>query len=263
VAPVRHPMQSFLTAYCDLLVSSSFFCACNTYTLQFGTMFRGPVMPCSGPNCLHLPVGWTLQHGLCYRYSSASTHGTAPKTRTMKLPAVIHGPLNPTLGFQIEVAVVGGQRAIPRTTLSRSQTKRLFGFCSPNGGAPRHSKWEYVPLGPFTSKNFAHDCFAWIVVSTALRAFVDPVAGQQVEPTHLYHAKIQVRLVHVELTVGIPGGSRDGATTISRSTLRILYWNACSVGYHSVSGCIMRGREIYWSSGTISGSSGCFGVCWN
>lgn len=48
--------------------------------------------------------------------------------------------------------------------------ERLFGLVLMNDWSARDvQKWEYVPLGPFTAKNFATTISPWVVTMEALR----------------------------------------------------------------------------------------------
>ncbi len=47
---------------------------------------------------------------------------------------------------------------------------RLFGLVLMNDWSARDvQKWEYVPLGPFTAKNFATSIGPWVVTMEALQ----------------------------------------------------------------------------------------------
>ena len=58
---------------------------------------------------------------------------------------------------------------------------RIFGYVLMNDWSARDiQKWEYVPLGPFTSKNFATTISPWIVTPMALEPFrCETSAGKQ------------------------------------------------------------------------------------
>lgn len=54
---------------------------------------------------------------------------------------------------------------------------RLFGLVLMNDWSARDvQKWEYVPLGPFTAKNFATSISPWVVTMDALRCVRGPAA---------------------------------------------------------------------------------------
>lgn len=49
-------------------------------------------------------------------------------------------------------------------------------------------KWEYVPLGPFTAKNFGTTISPWVVTTLALQPFIVDNYNQDVEPpSYLKH----------------------------------------------------------------------------
>ena len=75
-------------------------------------------------------------------------------------------------------------------TLSEAQDK-IFGYVLMNDWSARDiQKWEYVPLGPFTSKNFATTISTWVVTSMALEPFrCETSAGTQDDPIPLDYLK--------------------------------------------------------------------------
>ncbi|KAL7448144.1 hypothetical protein ACHAWC_000390, partial [Mediolabrus comicus] len=75
-------------------------------------------------------------------------------------------------------------------TLSEAQDK-IFGYVLMNDWSARDiQKWEYVPLGPFTSKNFATTISTWVVTSMALEPFrCETSAGTQDDPVPLDYLK--------------------------------------------------------------------------
>lgn len=171
-------------------------------------MFRGRDNALQ-PNWLHLPVGYHGRSSSVYP-SLASSATTAEndcernlvggeKMSTVRRPCgqLQVDPLDPAKGsiygpcklmdFELEVAFfVGGptntdyeqdhnqQHQQPRgrpLTLSEAQD-RIFGYVLMNDWSARDiQKWEYVPLGPFTSKNFATTISTWVVTSMALEPF--------------------------------------------------------------------------------------------
>jgi fumarylacetoacetase len=50
--------------------------------------------------------------------------------------------------------------------------ERIFGYVLMNDWSARNvQKWEYVPLGPFTLKNFATTISPWIIMTMALEPY--------------------------------------------------------------------------------------------
>jgi len=104
-----------------------------------------------------------------------------------------YGPTR-SLDFELEVAfIVGGRtnvervgggdgdahadggeytNAIGRPMNAEEAKDRIFGYVLMNDWSARDvQKWEYVPLGPFTSKNFATTISPWIVTTMALEPY--------------------------------------------------------------------------------------------
>ena len=58
----------------------------------------------------------------------------------------------------------------------------IFGFTLLNDWSARDlQKWEYVPLGPFTAKNFASTINPWIITPEALAPFKCALPKQEPE----------------------------------------------------------------------------------
>ncbi|GKY92466.1 hypothetical protein MPSEU_000217000 [Mayamaea pseudoterrestris] len=235
------------------------FYASREHATNVGTMFRGKDNALQ-PNWLHLPVGY---HG---RSSTVVVSGTPirrPCGQLQKDPSdpeqgSVHGPCK-RLDFELEMAaVVGGPPNLIGQPMTLEQAKeRVFGFMLMNDWSARDiQKWEYVPLGPFTSKNFATTVSPWIVTSLALEDFVAPTsAGQQDNPVPLpYLQDPSYSSYDVDLTVAIETLKQDEPVVVCRSNLTNVYWTAAQqLVHHSVTGCSMKAGDLL-GSGTISGS---------
>ncbi|KAL3918933.1 MAG: hypothetical protein SGILL_004009 [Bacillariaceae sp.] len=117
-------------------------------------------------------------------------------------------------------------------------------------------KWEYVPLGPFTSKNFATSISPWIVTSEALEAYKVPTsASKQDDPVPLdYLQDPDYSSYDIQLSVSIQSESMSEGHVVCQSNFANLYWNAAQqLVHHSVTGCMMRTGDLL-GSGTISGT---------
>jgi fumarylacetoacetase len=138
------------------------------HATNVGKMFRDPENALL-PNWRHLPVGY---HG---RSSSIVTSGTPlhrPKgqTKSDDQPAPVFGP-SKMLDFELEVAFVTCKPTQLGQSISTTEAEdHIFGFVLFNDMSARDvQKWEYVPLGPFLSKNFGSVISPWIVTLEALR----------------------------------------------------------------------------------------------
>ena len=78
------------------------------------------------------------------------------------------------LDFELEMgAFLGGPANTLGTPITMQEAEdRIFGVVVLNDWSARDIQaWEYVPLGPFTAKNFCTSISPWIVTLDALDAF--------------------------------------------------------------------------------------------
>ena len=116
--------------------------------------------------------------------------------------------------------------------------------------------FRYVPLGPFTSKNFATTVAPWIIPTQALESFrVSTSAGCQDNPVPLeYLQDPDYSSYDIKLHVAIQPENSNKSHVISKSNFSHLYWNPPQqLVHHSVTGCVMRAGDML-GSGTISGT---------
>ncbi|KAJ8017366.1 Fumarylacetoacetase [Holothuria leucospilota] len=113
-------------------------------------------------------------------------------------------------------------------------------------------KWEYIPLGPFLSKNFGTSISPWVVTMEALEAFAIP-NNKQDPPAQPYLHHDDPYTFDIQLSVAIKAeGMKEGAV-VTRSNHKNLYWTVKQqLTHHSVSGCNMNPGDLL-GSGTISG----------
>ena len=234
------------------------FYSSREHATNVGIMFRG-VDNALQPNWLHLPVGY---HG---RSSTICVSGTPIRRPCGQLevvtdgqpPTSIYGPSN-QLDFELEVAAVIGGKANPiGTSLTIQQAKeRIFGFVLMNDWSARDiQKWEYVPLGPFTSKNFATTISPWVVMTEALDE-TSTSAVAQTDPVPLpYLQDPTYSSYNIGLSVSIQTSEQESPHTISETNFRNMYWNSTQqLVHHAVSGCTIKAGDLL-GSGTISGTS--------
>ena len=241
------------------------FYSSREHATNVGTMFRGKDNALQ-PNWLHLPVGY---HGRSSTVVVSGQDVHRPKGQLQKdkddpKQGSIYGPCR-LLDFELEIAAVVGGPANPLGhPLTMDQAKeRIFGFLLMNDWSARDiQKWEYVPLGPFTAKNFCTTVSPWIVMTAALDSFVAPTsAGLQKEPVPLDYLKDpNYSSYDVNLTVGIRSKDQAQVSTVCRSNFKNLYWDPSQqLVHHAVTGCIMKAGDLL-GSGTISGQdAGSFG----
>ena len=232
------------------------FYSSREHATNVGTMFRGKDDALQ-PNWLHLPVGY---HG---RSSTVQVSGEPvvrpfgqlQRDATDPSQGSTYGPCK-LLDFELEVAffVGGPTNSVPMSI--DDAKKRIFGFCLMNDWSARDiQKWEYVPLGPFTSKNFATTVSPWIITTEALEPFKTATsAGQQDNPMPLeYLQDPDYSSFDVRLTVAIQSPTMEKPHVVCQSNFANLYWNAAQqLVHHSVTGCKMNPGDLL-ASGTISG----------
>lgn len=226
------------------------FYSSEDHARNVGTMFRDPAKALL-PNWKHLPVAY---HG---RASSIVISGTPIHRPCGQLnasddTAPTYGPTR-QLDFELEVAFVtfDGKPLGQRISTAEAEDY-IFGFMLFNDWSARDiQRWEYVPLGPFLSKNFASTVSPWVVTLDALEPF--RTAGPVQEPPVLpYLQYAGERNLDINLSVSIAPQGHD-ETIVCRSNYKYLYWNmAQQLAHHTVNGCNMRCGDLL-ASGTISG----------
>jgi len=153
------------------------------HATNVGIMFRDPANALL-PNWKHIPVGY---HG---RASSIVVSGAQihrPKGQIKPADATLP-VFSPTrqLDFELETAfVIGKENSLGENITTDDAEDYIFGMVLFNDLSARDiQSWEYVPLGPFLSKNFASVISPWIVTMDALEAFrcAGPVQQPEVLP---------------------------------------------------------------------------------
>lgn len=227
------------------------------HATNMGKMFRDPANALL-PNWKHIPVGY---HG---RASSIVVSGASfyrPKGQLKAPDAEVPG-FGPTrlLDFELETAFIVGKPTALGDSISTEQADdHIFGMVLFNDWSARDiQSWEYVPLGPFLSKNFCSVCSPWVVTLDALEPF--RTEGYKQEPKVLpYLEYTGNKNIDIQLEVTIqPQGSEE--TVVSRSNYKYMYWTMeQQLAHHTVNGCNVNIGDLM-GSGTISGpDEGSFG----
>ena len=260
-ADVLVPMQqTTMHLPCDIGDYTDFYSS-REHATNVGIMMRG-IDNALQPNWLHLPVGY---HG---RASSVVITGTDVVRPSGQLQVdredpskgSSHGP-SKLLDFELEMAFFVGGPANPlgRPVSMAEAEDRMFGLVLMNDWSARDVQaWEYVPLGPFTAKNFCTSISPWIVSLDALEPFrcASSAGDAQTSPLplpYLHDPAYAKGSYNVNLEVTLQGSADSQPSVISRSNLKYLYWNfKQQLVHHAVSGCPMRAGDLL-GSGTISG----------
>ena len=220
------------------------------HATNIGTMIRDPKNALM-PNWKHIPVGY---HG---RASSITVSGTSfyrPKGQMKPADAELpnFGPCK-LLDFELETAfIIGKSTELGDSISTEKADDYIFGMVLFNDWSARDIQtWEYVPLGPFLSKNFASTISPWIVTLDALEPFrtqgylQDPKVFPYLEYTG--HKNIDIKL-----QVAIKPENSD-ETVICNSNFKYMYWTMeQQLAHHTVNGCNINVGDMM-GSGTISG----------
>lgn len=204
------------------------FYASIDHAMNIGKLFR-PESPLL-PNYKHMPIAY---HG---RASTIVISGTPVQRPNGQLGPGEFGPSR-RLDYEMELGLLIG----PNVTMA--------GFCIVNDWSARDiQRWEYQPLGPFLSKNFATTISPWIVTPEALSAaFTEMPARSPDDPELLPYLRANRRALHIELTACLNGD------LMGRSNTRDLYWSfGQMMAHHQSNGCRLRPGDLL-ASGTVSG----------
>jgi fumarylacetoacetase len=138
----------------------------------------------------------------------------------------------------------------------------LFGVTLFNDWSARDIQaWEYQPLGPFLSKNFASTISPWVVTMEALApfrgAFTRPAGDPEPLPyldsaENRAHGAIDIALEAWLQTAAMKDSGHAG-DRISHSNFTDAYWTAAQlVAHHTVNGCNLVSGDLF-GTGTLSG----------
>lgn len=227
------------------------FYSSREHATNVGTMFRGKENALM-PNWLHIPIAY---HGRSSSIVISGTEIRRPNGQTK--PANTDLPLfGPTkmLDFELEMGFfVGPGNLLGEPIAVENTYDHIFGMVLVNDWSARDIQtWEYQPLGPFLSKNFATSISPWIVTMEALEPF--RVSGPKQDPEPLPYLRSKGnRAYDINLEVGIKTLKEKDLFVISRSNYKYLYWNICQqLAHHTVNGCNTMTGDMM-ASGTISG----------
>jgi fumarylacetoacetase len=229
------------------------------HATNVGKQFRpdNPLLP----NYKWIPIGY---HG---RASSIVVSG-----QSFRRPVgQIKGPDDPVpsfaptrrLDFELEVGVfIGVPNALGEPVPIERAEDHVFGLALFNDWTARDVQmWEYQPLGPFLSKNFASTASPWVVTLEALAPFRVPFRRPEADPQPLPYldapsnresGAIDITLEAALQTAAMRAGG-VAAERLMRSNFRDSYWTLAQlVAHHTVTGCNLQTGDLF-GSGTQSG----------
>jgi fumarylacetoacetase len=227
------------------------FYSSREHATNVGTMLRGADNALQ-PNWLHLPVAY---HG---RSSSLVVSGTdirrpCGQIRPQGSDTPRFGPSR-ALDYELEMGFfVGPGNALGEPIPIDRAEEHIFGFVLVNDWSARDIQaWEYQPLGPFVSKNFATSVSPWVVTLDALEPF--RVCGPPQDPTPLPYLQTDRPWAYdIVLQATLRSSGMREELEVCRSNFRYLYWSAAQqLAHHTITGCNLRPGDLL-ASGTISG----------
>ena len=142
------------------------------HATNVGKLFRpdNPLLP----NCKHVPIGY---HGR----ASLIVPSGAPIRRPQKhrkAPDAARPSFGPSqrLDYELELGVwIGPGNALGEPIPISAAGGHVAGYSPLNDWSARDIQaWEYQPLGPFLSKNFASTVSPWVITPEALAPFRGP-----------------------------------------------------------------------------------------
>ncbi len=215
------------------------------HATNVGKLFRpdNPLLP----NYKHVPIAY---HG---RASSLVESGTAIRRPNGQLAEGKFGPTR-ELDYEVEVGMFLG----PGNTLGEpipvaKAREHVAGLCLVNDWSARDiQRWEYQPLGPFLSKNFATSVSPWVVTAEALAPFWTDAAPHDV-PILPYLQEAGPGALDITVEAWLRTSAMKEPVRLSRANFKEMYWTPGQmVAHHTSNGCPIRPGDLI-ASGTVSG----------
>ena len=213
------------------------------------------------PNYKWLPIGY---HG---RASSILPSGQGfHRPRGQTKPPDQQAPTLQAcqrLDYELELAVfIARSNALGQPVSMADAESHVFGLALFNDWSARDIQaWEYQPLGPFLSKNFASTLSPWMVTLDALAPFRAPFSRPEGDPQPLEYLDAPANraqgAINIELEVWIQTARMRAAghasERLSQSNYADAYWSMAQlVAHHTVNGCKLRAGDVF-GTGTLSG----------
>jgi fumarylacetoacetase len=266
VEPLLVPMHEAVMQLPALIGDYTDFYASIYHATRVGKRFRpdNPLLP----NYKYIPIGY---HG---RASSIVVSGQQIRRPCGQTKSQAEEPaFGPTqaLDYELEVGLfVGPGNQLGQSIPITEAENHIFGLCLMNDWSARDiQSWEYQPLGPFLSKNFATTISPWIVPLEALAPYRVPAftrpSGDPAPLNYLRSPSIERDGIDLTLEAYIQSKQMRQAGTapmlLSKGNLRDLYWTIAQLlTHHASNGCNLRPGDLL-ATGTVSGpevgSEGC------
>ncbi len=244
---------------CDIRDYTDFYIGIHHAT-AVGKLFRpdNPLLP----NYKWVPIGY---HGRASTIQVSGHNFKRPMGQTKAADSEVP-TLTPTqrLDFELELGVVIGTPNAQGEPIALDQAQaHVFGVTLFNDWSARDVQaWEYQPLGPFLSKNFASTVSPWMVTLEALAPFRQAFVRDASDPQPLGYLQslenTQSGAIDIDLEVSLQTEHMRQAgiapEVISRSNFsQAAYWTIAQlVTHHTVGGCSLPAGDLL-GTGTLSG----------
>ena len=214
------------------------------------------------PNYKWVPIGY---HGRASSIGVSGQRFKRPQGQTKAPDAAVpsFGP-SKRLDYELELGwfVAQGNAQGEPVGIGAAEA-HLFGVTLFNDWSARDIQgWEYQPLGPFLSKNFASTLSPWLVTTEALApfraAFERPVDDPQPLPYLDSEANRAQGAFSIELEVLLQTAKMreagEAPVRLSKTnSTRAAYWTPAQlIAHHTVNGCNLQPGDLL-GSGTLSG----------
>ncbi|KAH6689628.1 fumarylacetoacetase, partial [Plectosphaerella plurivora] len=250
LSDVRNHVPMAIGDYTDFYVGKH-------HAFNVGVLFRGPANALQ-PNYTHLPVAY---HG---RASSIVVSGTPIRRPWGQIlldpkaePKVPTFTPSKKVDLELELGMfVCGSNELGQPIPVGKAEDYIFGYVLLNDWSARDVQaWEYVPLGPFTSKNLGSSISPWIVLADALEGF--KTAGIENDTEYARYLRQPAELkqknvlgIDLEVELITANGNKK---IISKTNSKNLLWSwPQMIAHHTITGCNLQTGDMF-GSGTISG----------
>jgi len=167
------------------------------------------------------------------------------------------------LDYELELGIfVGTGNALGEPIPIAEAEDHVFGICLLNDWSARDIQaWEYQPLGPFQSKNFATTLSPWVVTLEALAPYRVPFTRPEGDPQPLPYLASEANSAggafDIQLEVLLQSARMRGQSLpparLTLTSYRHAYWTiAQMVAHHTINGCNLQPGDLF-GSGTLSG----------
>ena len=214
------------------------------------------------PNYKWVPIGY---HGRASSIIPSGQPFRRPKGQTKPADAEVPtmGP-SKRLDCELELGwFIGLGNALGEPIALDDAERHLFGVTLFNDWSARDIQgWEYQPLGPFLSKNFASTISPWVVTMEALAPFrtaferpaLDPQPLPYLDtPANRERGAISIALEVLLQTERMRAAGEAPVRLSATDMARAAYWTPAQlVAHHTVNGCNLQPGDLM-GSGTLSG----------